>query len=255
VLLHKWGATEAALGEHILVRDHILTSEADLGRVTARRQRVWGKFAESLPRVSSQRERGTGTCRSARTWQPSPHPPPLPNPLNPHRPQKLHFQTRIRRTFSQTTSEHPHREDIGPLEKPPKPLKLRHRWHHLILMPLLTFYKDIEHELYQFLSRRHCPPSLDPRSERELCVHLLSISTSAISIFPELLQAGRHRLVGLRAALLASARCTPKSPHSLHLLSTPWCSQMPAPPHSLQPGCSRMPARPHSLHVLLTRWC
>jgi hypothetical protein len=28
------------------------------------------------------------------------------------------------------------------------PLKLRHRWHHLLLTPLLTFYKDMEHELY-----------------------------------------------------------------------------------------------------------
>ena len=53
-------------------------------------------------------------------------------------------------------------------------------------------------------------------------LHVLSISTSAMSIFPELLQAGGYRLVGLRAALLASASLAlvraDARPHSLHLL-------------------------------------
>ena len=29
------------------------------------------------------------------------------------------------------------------------PLKLPHRWHHLLLTPLFTFYKDMELELYK----------------------------------------------------------------------------------------------------------
>jgi len=100
--------------------------------------------------------------------------------------------------------------------------------------------------------------------------HVCSISTSATSIFPELLQAGRHRLVGLRAELLACAppalvladarlsalfACAPDAlvladaRHSLHLSQhwplMRWCSQMLTPPHSLH----------LVIHLLLCRWC
>jgi len=56
-----------------------------------------------------------------------------------------------------------------------------------------------------------------------LSLPALELDTSAINTFSELLQPGRHRLIRLVAALLASAPSAlvlapPHSPHSLHLL-------------------------------------
>jgi hypothetical protein len=75
-----------------------------------------------------------------------------------------------------------------------------------------------------------------------MCVHLwrvLSISTSptsALSIFPELLQLGQHRLISLPSGgtpEICFFGAGARPPHSLHWLLWRWCWQMPAPPHSL----------------------